>query len=38
MMTLAAAAIMAAGTLGATIGHAEEEGIDRADIHECTSW
>jgi hypothetical protein len=30
MMTLAVAAIMAAGTLGATLCHAEEDGIDKA--------
>ncbi len=29
-MTLAVAAVMAAGTLGVTPGHAEEEGIDKA--------
>jgi hypothetical protein len=33
-MTLAVAAIMAAGTLGATPGHSEEEeGIDKAQAH-----
>jgi len=29
MMAWAAAAMVAAGTLGATVGHAEEEGIDK---------
>src|ERR1700754_2608490 len=32
-MMLAVAAIMTAGTLGATTGHAEEEGIDKAQAN-----